>query len=126
MSNISRDAPVERPAAGEPVQPQRLGDDLRRSVMRGLSDENGSWKTMCSSRRSGRSARRERCVMSVPRRRIVPAVGSTSRRMHFAIVDLPLPDSPTSPSISPAAERERDAVDRVHEPAAAGDPPPTR
>ena len=76
---------------------------------------------MCSSRRSGRIARRDRWVMSVPRRRIVPAVGSTRRRMHFAIVDLPLPDSPTSPSISPWPSVERDAVDRVHDRAAAGD-----
>ncbi len=41
--------------------------------------------------------------MSVPASRIVPDVGSQSRRMQFATVDFPLPDSPTSPSISPRA-----------------------
>ncbi len=39
--------------------------------------------------------------MSVPLSLIVPPVGSSSRRMHLATVDLPLPDSPTSPSSSP-------------------------
>src|SRR5580765_6245275 len=72
-------------------------------VIRGLSDEYGSWKTMCISRRSGRSSRREMCVMSLPLRRIVPAVGSSRRTMQAPTVDLPLPDSPTSPSISPGA-----------------------
>ena len=71
-------------------------------VMRGLSDEYGSWKTMCISRRSGRSSRRDACVMSRPLSRIVPAVGSSSRTTQLPTVDLPLPDSPTSPSISPA------------------------
>ncbi len=41
--------------------------------------------------------------MSVPSSRIVPSVGSSRRRMQFPTVDLPLPDSPTSPSISPGA-----------------------
>src|SRR5205085_4608476 len=50
-----------------------------------------------------RIRRRERCVMSVPRRRIVPEVGSVSRRTQFATVVLPLPDSPTRPRISPRA-----------------------
>ena len=40
------------------------------TVMRGFSDEYGSWKTMCSSRRSGRSCLRDSVVMSVPLRRI--------------------------------------------------------
>ena len=71
------------------------------TVMRGLSDEYGSWKTMCSSRRSGRICRRERCVTSVPFTRMFPPVGSVSRSTQFATVDLPLPDSPTRPRISP-------------------------
>src|SRR5829696_8928246 len=72
-------------------------------VCRGSSDEYGSWKTMCSSRRSGRIARREMCVISRPLRRIVPAVGSSSRMTQLPTVVLPLPDSPTRPTISPGA-----------------------
>ena len=56
---------------------------------------------MCTSRRRGRISRRERWVTSVPRMRIVPAVGSTRRAMQLPTVDLPLPDSPTSPRSSP-------------------------
>ena len=35
-------------------------------------------------------------------------------RTNRAIVDLPLPDSPTSASVSPGGDGERDVVDRVH------------
>jgi hypothetical protein len=69
---------------------------------RGLSDEYGSWKTACSSRRNGRIAARPSASMRCPRHAIVPAVGSTSRRIVLPAVDLPQPDSPTSPSVSPA------------------------
>ena len=40
--------------------------------------------------------------MSRPSKMIVPPVGSSSRVMQRAIVDLPQPDSPTTPSVSPA------------------------
>ncbi len=39
--------------------------------------------------------------MSWPSKRIVPDVGSSSRRISRAVVDLPQPDSPTIPSVSP-------------------------
>ena len=57
---------------------------------------------MCRPRRRGRICLRGSVVMSVPRSFIVPAVGSSSRMMQFATVDLPLPDSPTSPSVPPS------------------------
>ena len=41
--------------------------------------------------------------MSVPFSRIVPEVGSTMRRMVWAVLVLPQPDSPTRASISPRA-----------------------
>src|SRR5437773_2132987 len=72
-----------------------------REIMRGLSEANGSWKTICIERRCGRSSVLPRWVMSRPLRRMLPLVGSTSRRMLRATVDLPQPDSPTSPSVSP-------------------------
>ena len=69
-----------------------------RTLMRGLSDEYGSWKTIWMARRSsalrlGPSSR--------PSKRTVPAVGTNWPTMHLATVVLPHPDSPTSPSTSP-------------------------
>ena len=53
-------APLRRAVAVvvEPVDPERLGDD-RADVLRGFSDEYGSWKIICISRRSGLSSRRD-------------------------------------------------------------------
>ncbi len=45
---------------------------------------------------------------------MAPLVGSISRSTLRATVDLPQPDSPTSPSVSPVAKREADAVDGMH------------
>src|SRR5262245_20598501 len=56
---------------------------------------------ICISRLSGRRERWPRCVMSSPSNRSVPAVGSSSRTIRRAVVDLPQPDSPTMPSVSP-------------------------
>ena len=52
--------------------------------------------------------------MSRPSKRIVPAVGSRSRRISRAVVDLPQPDSPTMPRVSPSADVQRDVLDGVH------------
>ena len=52
--------------------------------------------------------------MSWPSNSIVPPVGSSSRVISRPIVDLPQPDSPTTPRVSPAAHVEVDAVDRLH------------
>jgi hypothetical protein len=41
-------------------------------------------------------------VTFLPSNQTSPAVGSIRRRMHRPVVDLPQPDSPTSPSVSPA------------------------
>ena len=68
----------------------------------GLSEENGSWKMICISRRKGRMSSLPRCVTSWPSSRMVPAVGSIRRRMTRPTVVLPQPLSPTSPSVSPA------------------------
>ena len=56
-----------------------------------------------SSARGGRGASRSRlrCVMSRPPNVIRPLVGSSRRIRQRAIVDLPHPDSPTTPSVSP-------------------------
>ena len=44
----------------------------------------------------------------------LPESASTIRITVWAVVVLPQPDSPTSASISPAADREVDALDGVH------------
>ena len=83
------------------------------TVIRGFSDAYGSWNTICILRRncaqlarSGRVAR--------PARRTAPS--PTSARAGAArsrpVVDLPQPDSPTSPSVSPRLDREADAGTR--------------
>ena len=82
--------------------------------MRGLSDEYGSWKIICISRRSGFNAPVRRCVMSSPSKRIVPLVGSSSRMIRRAVVVLPQPVSPTMPERLAAQHVEGDAVDGVH------------
>jgi hypothetical protein len=69
--------------------------------LRGFRDAYGSWKIIISSRRIGRISARESFVMSRPSKMIRPSVGSSSRMMQRAIVDLPQPDSPTTPSVSP-------------------------
>ena len=69
--------------------------------MRGLSEENGSWKMICICWRNGRSSVLPRWVMSRPSSRTVPAVGSIRRSTARPTVVLPQPDSPTSPSVSP-------------------------
>ena len=70
--------------------------------LRGLSEADGSWKTICISRRSGRSARRSSREMSRPSKTTLPEVSSCRRTRQRPSVDLPHPDSPTSPSVSPA------------------------
>src|SRR5579884_1750396 len=41
--------------------------------------------------------------MSLPSKRIVPALGVSCSRISFEVVVLPQPDSPISPNVSPAA-----------------------
>ena len=60
---------------------------------------------ICMARRFSRILFMGRRVISSPSNRIVPAVGSVSRISRRPSVDLPQPDSPTSPSVSPVAMR---------------------
>ena len=48
-----------------------------------------------------------------PRRRMRPSSGSSSRTRQRASVDLPQPNSPTMPSVSPRRDLERDVVQRM-------------
>src|ERR1700733_4130533 len=55
------------------------------------------------ARRVARSRLPLRVVISSPSKRILPVVGSITRSRQRATVDLPQPDSPTRPSVSPLA-----------------------
>ena len=48
------------------------------TVMRGLSDEYGSWKTICISLRISRRSFRDIVVSSLPMKRTEPPVGFSS------------------------------------------------
>src|SRR3954471_16854761 len=56
---------------------------------------------ICRKRLCSRSWLGERCARSLPRKNAWPLVGSVSRRRARPRVDLPQPDSPTSPRVSP-------------------------
>ena len=87
---------------------------MKPTRLRGFSDAYGSWKIIIISRLIGRISAWLIVVMSRPSNVIVPPVGSSRRMMHRAIVDLPQPDSPTTPSVSPRLTREGDVVHRLH------------
>src|SRR5690242_5644074 len=71
------------------------------TVIRGFSDAYGSWKMICISLRNARRERLSSVVTFLPSNETSPDVGSIRRRMDRPVVDLPQPDSPTSPSVSP-------------------------
>src|SRR5712692_5901429 len=71
------------------------------TVIRGFSEAYGSWKMICMSRRKWRSDRLSSVVTFWSPNHTSPAVGSIRRRMQRPVVDLPQPDSPTKPSVSP-------------------------
>src|SRR5262249_27500340 len=83
------------------------------AVIRGLSDEYGSWKIICIPRRCGRNSALLRRVMSRPPSLMVPLVGSSSRSTVRATVDLPQRFA--------FADFEADAIDRVDLPDGATD-----
>jgi hypothetical protein len=69
--------------------------------VRGSSEPNGSWKTICIRRRCCFRAGPSSRVMSTPPSVIDPDVGSMRRSMSRPTVVFPHPDSPTRPSVSP-------------------------
>jgi hypothetical protein len=69
----------------------------------GFSDAYGSWNTICRSRRTSFMPRASRLVSSLPWNTTEPDVGLCSCRMARPVVDLPQPDSPTTPRVSRAS-----------------------
>ncbi len=71
------------------------------TVMRGLSEPYGSWKIICTRRRIWRSSSPWSAARSLPSKKMLPAVAGCSWVTTRPRVDLPQPDSPTRPSVSP-------------------------
>ena len=99
---LGRGAPRE-PAACDAAP--RSGS--RRSVRTGLTCARGSWKTIATSRAPQPAQLRRRRARGRARRRAGPSLrlrapAGSSRMIARAVIDLPEPDSPTSPSASPA------------------------
>ena len=87
---------------------------ISRTVMRGFSDAYGSWKTIWTSRRTGRIWRRLKRVMSCPSKMIRPAVGSSSLMMRAPERRLAAPGLADDAERLALAHRQVDAVDRLH------------
>ncbi len=84
------------------------------TVLRGFSDEYGSWKIICISRRSGRSERCEMREMSLPSKRIVPLVGSRRRSISLRGRRLAAARLADDAERLAAADGQRDVLDGVH------------
>ena len=72
-------------------------------LRRGLSEAIGSWKISCTRRRISRKASPCIAVRSWPSNSTRPEVGRRNCSTARPSVDLPQPDSPTRPSVSPRA-----------------------
>ena len=107
------DAPRALAAVGDAMDAQRV---VEHAGHRGARVEGGErvLEHHLEARPQRRAALRraapaDRCRRSRMRAR---QSGSTSRRTMRASVDLPLPDGPTSASVSPRASSQRDVVER--------------
>ena len=81
--------------------------------MRGDSEPNGSWNTICMSRRNGRISLNLQALDLACRGRRSARPRRSAAGCASPSVVLPEPDSPTTPSVSPLRTSMRDAVDRL-------------
>jgi len=72
------------------------------TCLRGLSEANGFWNTICTCGRSRLSVARSASATSSPFSRSSPDVGRSIMVTCRASVDLPQPDSPTIANVSPS------------------------
>ena len=87
---------------------------MRWMEKRRLSAASGFWKTICSARTSSASRFAIFPATGWPSSSTVePSSGSVRPSRRRASVVLPLPDSPTSPSVSPGLQRQGDVLHRV-------------
>src|SRR5262245_29758172 len=84
------------------LQMSRPSDTRSPILRRGFRDEIGSWKIICIRGRFFRSASPLSLVRSSPSNTTLPDVGGGSWIIARAVVDLPHPDSPTRPNVSPS------------------------
>ena len=104
-SPIRSSSSVLRARAEDRLPPARSTPSAMRSptFRRGFSDSYGSWNTICSPRSRPGRWRRPSTVTGWPSKAAVPAARGTRPAAARASVDLPHPDSPTKPTISPRA-----------------------
>jgi hypothetical protein len=90
---------------GEPVHTSAPRPIWSPAVNTGFSAVIGSWKTSRSGAADARISRSPSAQQVAPSKRTRPDAmrpgGCSSRRIDSAVTDLPLPDSPTRPSVSP-------------------------
>ena len=92
-------------SAGAPLRPASFLSErrrIRRTEWRRFSAESGFWNTIWSARSSSVERCWKRGASAVPSSSTTPLDGSTIPSSARASVVLPLPDSPTRPSVSPA------------------------
>src|SRR5579862_3834460 len=75
---------------------------ISRTRIRGFNEPNGSWKTICIRARKGRKARSSIPSISRPSKNASPPVAGISFNNVRPTVVLPLPLSPTRPTVFPA------------------------
>ena len=88
---------------------------MRCTEKRRLSAESGFWKTICSARTSSRPRLVIAFSSGTPSSSMIePSSAEISPSSVRASVVLPLPDSPTSPSVSPGrSEKLRSSTARM-------------
>ena len=102
----------ERRAARQPVHAQALADRLAHRHARVQRRERVLEDDLHAAAHARAARARESRRRSRPSNAISPASGSIRRSASRASVDLPQPDSPTRPSVSPASSSRSTSVDR--------------
>ena len=97
-STISRSRSAAVPPMPWTFRPSAM---ISETDIRGLKDPNGSWKTICICRRSGRSSLNCRPCSGLPSNRMSPSEPIRRNSARPSVV-LPEPDSPTTPTVWPS------------------------
>ena len=72
------------------------------AVLRGFIEARGFWKTICIRGRRNCIAEGASPAMDCPSKSTSPEVGATRLRMIRPMRDLPLPETPARPNVSPS------------------------
>ena len=91
---------IARASSPRAMPSERSGSaTIEAMLCRGSSDEYGSWNTVCTD---ARKCRIVAAVTGAPSNSTSPEEGLARASISRTIVDLPLPDSPTSPTLCPS------------------------